>query len=288
MSKRLSLINRTKHTSPPRIGIHGESGVGKSTLFAGGTVSLPTGDIILPSAPNPIFIPTEDGLRGLDTSAFPVADTYQDVVDNLTALASEDHDYKTVVIDSADWLEMLIHQQVINTCTHDVNGTKTMSNSHGGYGRGYEVAMLYWRNILKALDYLNTSKKMVVGIICHSSLVSINDPNSEQPFDRFEMKLHQPKRGTGARDLLVEWSDILGFANSPISVSEKKTTDGKKIVRGSKSRGTLNKLHLRGSAAFTAGNRYNLPEKIDLSWEVLASELVKHSTDNAPTHTEEA
>lgn len=265
MAISLSSIAKTKHAMPPRILIHGQEKSGKSTFFAGGTVNTAQGPVALPSAPKPIFIQTEDGLRGLDAEAFPLANKYQDVVDALGVLAQEDHDYKTLIIDSADWLERLIHQQVIETCIYDVKGVKTMESAHGGYGKAYSVALTYWKSILAGLDWLNTNKSMIVGIICHSVVAPYNDPSAEQPYDVLSLKLHQPKKGTGARDLLSEWADIIGYAEKKVMIS-RKSFDGKEIARAQAIKGVLNKLHLVGSAAYVAGNRYNLPETIDLSW----------------------
>ena len=42
----------------------------------------------------------------------PLAESYIDVMKALDALVNESHDFKTVVIDSLDWLETLIWKQV--------------------------------------------------------------------------------------------------------------------------------------------------------------------------------
>lgn len=269
MAISLSSISRTKHATPPRIILFGPEKVGKSTFFAGGLVNgqPQTG------SPSPIFIRTEDGLNGLDVDAFPLAETYQQVREALTALAQEKHEYKTVIIDSADWLERLIHQFVIETCANDVRGTKTMETAHGGYGKAYAVALSYWREILSGLDYLNKQKGMIVGMICHSTVITVNDPFLPEPIDKWETKLHKPNKGTGARDLLSEWADVIGFAQRETFVARKTTADGKQITRGSAPIGTSNKLHLVGSPGVVAGNRYSLPPTIDLSWQSFSDAL---------------
>jgi len=83
---------------PRRALIYGVQGVGKSTFGA--------------MAEAPIFIQTEDGLSDIDCSRFPIAATYADVLAALGALYSEAHEYRTVVIDSLDWLERLIWADV--------------------------------------------------------------------------------------------------------------------------------------------------------------------------------
>ena len=87
----LENITRGRESKPPRIFAYGQEGVGKSTFGA--------------AAPNPIFIQTEDGLGEIDTAKFPLAKSLNDVLNALTALRDEPHDFQTVVLDSADWLE---------------------------------------------------------------------------------------------------------------------------------------------------------------------------------------
>lgn len=270
MAISLASIAKTKHAAPPRILIHGPEKVGKSTFFAGGSVN----GIMHPGAPNPIYIRTEDGLNGIDTNAFPVAQSYQDVMDALRALATEQHDYQTAVLDSADWFERLIHAKV---CADD--NVRSIELAGGGYGKGYTLATNYWRDFLAAVDYLNRERGMIIGIICHSAIVPFNDPEHE-PYDRFEMKLHQPKKGTGARDLLVEWADVIGFAQRKIYVTKKETASGDKVARGTAAANESNKLHLVGSPAYVAGNRYSLPATIDLNWQAFADAIAAATTTN--------
>ena len=84
----LETIQTGRENKPPRIMVYGQEGVGKSTFGA--------------SAPGAIFIQTEDGLGEIDCRKFPLARNFGDVVAALTALRDEDHNFRTVVIDSLD------------------------------------------------------------------------------------------------------------------------------------------------------------------------------------------
>ena len=77
-----------KQELPPRICIYGNHGIGKSTLAA--------------QFPKPIFISTEDGIAQLDVTSFPKAGHVNDVVGAIKTLIKEEHDFKTVVVDSVD------------------------------------------------------------------------------------------------------------------------------------------------------------------------------------------
>ncbi len=94
----LKQIHSGRRLQPPRLLLYGTEGIGKSTIAS--------------EAPKPIFIPTEDGLDQIDTDSFPLCHSLDDVMAALTALATEEHDYQTVVIDSLDWLARLISDVV--------------------------------------------------------------------------------------------------------------------------------------------------------------------------------
>jgi hypothetical protein len=235
----LSNIKKTKHATPPRLLIHGGAKLGKSTFSA--------------SAPNPIFIRTEDGLNGIDTNAFDLAKSYQDVKEALIALATQPHDFKTVVVDSADWLEALIHAHICKT-----NGTGSMRTAEGGYGNAYNVAANIFKEVLDHLDDLNKRLGMIVIVICHSTVSELRDPEHET-YDIAGLKLHKT-----ASAKLCEWADVIGYAKRPIVVTKNNDGDYKAIDKG---QNVMNELILGSSATSVSGNRYSLPQKIPLVWQ---------------------
>ncbi len=85
MAISLASLKRTTALAAPRILVHGVAGVGKTTFAAG--------------APAPVFICTEDGLGTLEATHFPLARTFDEVVEALAALNKDDHDFATVVIE---------------------------------------------------------------------------------------------------------------------------------------------------------------------------------------------
>ena len=113
----LENIRKGKTQSPPRILIYGCEGIGKSSFGA--------------SAPAPIFVPTEDGLDQIDCESFPLSETFEQFISYLTALVQEEHQYRSVIIDSLDWLERLIWSHV---CA--VYGVKSIEKADGGFGKG--------------------------------------------------------------------------------------------------------------------------------------------------------
>lgn len=253
MAYDLNSIAPTKHAAPPRIVVHAGEKVGKSTFFS--------------QAPSPIFIQTEDGLTGINAQAFPLCESYEDIIACLTALSSEDHNFQTVVIDSMDWAERLIHEKV---CRDE--GVPTIEKAAGGYGKGYQIANDHFRNILSGLNYLNKERGLIVGIICHSKLVTVQDPELE-PVDCYRMKLHSPRSGNGIGDILNEWADVIGFASIVKRVAKREgSPEERKSFKAVKSTGER-KLYLDGSPAFVAGNRYGLPSELPLTWAAFSDAL---------------
>lgn len=242
MSAGLSSVVRKAAPKPPRITIYGVPGVGKSTFAA--------------SAPKPVFILTEDGLGSIDADHFPLASSYDDVMNSLMALASEEHDFHTVVVDSLDWFEGMVWAQ---TCK--ANGWKDLEQP--GYGRGYVAAIDAWKNYIDAVNYLRDERAMTVIQIAHSDTIKFESPETD-PYSRFVLKLH--KR---AAALISEHSDILGFCNYRTSTVKTDAGFNRKVTRGVGSGERF--LFLSERPAFTAKQRYALPDAIPLEWDALAS-----------------
>jgi hypothetical protein len=179
----LNSISRSL-AKPARLIVYGVPGVGKTTLAAG--------------APSPIFIPVEDGLAGQDVPSFPKCDSLDDVRQAMGTLISEDHDFKTVVLDSADVLEPMIWDAV---CTE---GGKASIGDYA-YGRGYELALGKWRDLLRGMDLLR-DKGMTVVLLAHSTVVRFEAPDSDG-YDRYAMRLHKK-----ANACLHDWADAVLFA----------------------------------------------------------------------------
>jgi hypothetical protein len=244
MSFDLKSISQGKSTLPPRIGIYGPEGIGKSTFGS--------------LAPSPIFIPTEDGLGALEVDRFPLAKTYSDVMSAISTLYSDKHKYQTAVIDTMDWLEDLINKHVCKEANMD-------NIEAFGYGKGYIHAADRMREILDGLNALRLERNMTILCIAHSQVKRFDDPASE-PYDRYQLKLH-----TKSASILIEWLDILGFANQQIIVRKEDVGFNQKAKRGVEVGEHI--LHLKRSPAFDAKNRYSLPERLPLDFTALQQAL---------------
>ena len=241
----LESITRGKENKPPRIFLYGQEGVGKSCTAA--------------QAPNPVFIQTEDGLDEINTSKFPLAKSLNDVLNALVALRDEQHDFRTVVLDSADWLERLIWDKVCQDF-----GVRSIEKADGGYGKGYVHALTYWRQIVSLFNDLRNVRGMIVIVIAHSKVERFEDPENAA-YDRYTPRLHK-----SATSLLCEWVDAVLFATKRFRVSKEEGTGfqgDRAIATAIGANGGERILRTVGSPACTAKNRFNLPAEIPLSWQ---------------------
>ena len=248
MAISLSSLRKTGVARPPRIVVYGTHGIGKSTFAA--------------NAPAPVFIQTEEGLDAINVDAFPLCTSYEEMVDAIGALASEDHEFATVVVDSADWAEQLIHKRVAQD-----NNVATIGAI--GYGRGYKAAADYWRQLLDGLDHLRNEKNMQVILLAHTQVKRFDDPLAD-PYDRYQLDLHH-----GSASLVSEWCDILMFANQQYSTVKSDVGFNQKVTRAV---GNGNRvLYTQERPGWQAKSRWSLPDSLPLDYakfsEALASSM---------------
>lgn len=256
MAISLSSLRKGGMNKPPRLVVYGTEGIGKTTFAA--------------SAPNPVFLDIEDGRQSVaDSDGWNIA-SFDECMEALGVLYTENHDFQTVVIDSLDWLERLIWEKVCR----DQN-VKSIEDI--GYGKGYVQAANYWLQFIEGMDALREEKGMISIRLAHSIIQRFDPPDGE-PYDRYQIKLHKTASG-----LIRENSDIVGFCNYHVSIVKTEVGFNKKVARGAG--GHLRYLFLEERPAYQAKNRYGLPEKIELKpvngWAELAQHLPGMSEQKA-------
>lgn len=240
-----SKISSSRCDNPPRIILYGVQGVGKSTWAS--------------KAPNPIFMPTEDGIDALDVQTFPLLSTWDSVQEALISLMNEKHGYETVVLDSLDRLEGLIWTDV---CTEQ----RVKSIEDIGYAKGYIFALSRWNWLLQALDALRSNRKIATVLIGHARTERFESPDTAT-YDRYGLRLHKHASG-----LVQEWADYVHFATYEVFVKTEKGGFGKE--RGKAVGSGVRVVRTTERPFASAKSRVPMPDEIPLDWNVFASYLL--------------
>lgn len=241
-------VASAKSNQPDRIVIYGVEGVGKTTFGA--------------QAPAPIFLCAEDGVRSLDvpkllTSHGDDPKTFNDVLDCLGCLISEEHSYRTLVVDTVDWLEPLIKADTMATFCQGDEG------KYDAFGRGLKMSIGNWRKLLVMLDAVRTSKNMEIILLAHAQLKAEESPTVGQEVKRYAMKI-PGSPGASPSALLREWCDSLLFATfeevrreeSPGKIKANPT--GRRVLKTQR------------AMMWEAKTRWKLPVEMPLSYEAYA------------------
>lgn len=241
MAFNLKSIQKNTAMAAPRLMLYGVEGIGKTTFAAG--------------APDPVFICTEDGLGSLQVDHFPLATKASDVLDAIGALWNEKHEFKTVVLDSVDWLDNMIWADV--EAKHDAKDL--------AYGKGAMIVADRWREVLAGLNALRNDKGMIVMLLAHCQIKRFDSPEVE-PFDRYQPKLQERSNA-----ILREWVDALLFANYKTIVRKDDVGFNKTNNRGISTGERL--LFTSEKPAYMAKNRYSLPESLPMGWDAFAQAI---------------
>ena len=262
MAISLASLRRGGEIKPPRLMLYTGHGWGKTSLAAG--------------APNPVFIQLEDGLGLLDTPTFGLLRTYDEVMQALGELYTAEHEFKTVVVDTLDWLEPIVWAE---TCAQNVDarGVPWASIEAAGYGKGYLAAVDVWRGVLDGLTALRDERGMGVILLAHAEVKRFEAPDTD-PYDRYQPKLH-----SRASALVQEHVDDVLFGNYRVSLVRTDTKDKNSKVRGVG--GGNQVLYTTERPSHLAKNRWRLPDTISMpddpaqTWAALAQHLPFYTTN---------
>jgi len=222
--------------------VYGTHGLGKSTFGA--------------TYKKPLLIRTEDGADNLGVYTFPkLVETFPEMLAALETVHNEQHDFKTIIIDSLDWLEPIVWAA---TCAK--HGQPSIESF--GYGKGYIETDAEWKLLMSWFDALRNNRGMETVLIAHSEIKNYASPETE-PYDRYQIKLH--KRAFG---LWQEWADMVLFCKFKTSIERTETGFNQEARRGA---GTGERvICTEERPAFLAKNRWGLPPEIyigtDKTW----------------------
>jgi len=216
----------------------GEGGVGKTRL-----ASL---------FPKPVWIPTENPGQTLqgrpDIPMFPLAESAKEVFEAFQALYEQDHDYKTVVVDSITKMNILFESHVVAT---DIKKPSSINQANGGYGNGHGAVAEMHRRVRMYAELLMRDKGMNVVFLAHADTKTFNPPDGE-PYSYYTIRMNERSIAHYTDDV-----DLVGFVKLKTYTTgsgdvKKATTDGTReiVCQPSPSHVSKNRLGIVEPVAF--------------------------------------
>ena len=256
--KRPSLANVSSkvRSDPPRIVIHGVSGIGKTSLAA--------------YMPSPLWIqsPGETGLETLvSNNQLPERPIFQfedaakpdlmstqcqswtDLLGACDALLNDEHTHKTLVGDVFNGWERLCHEYV---CGQEFGGDWG-EKGFMAYQRGYDIAVQYWKELQMKIDRLRTERGMYFVGLSHSKVTTFKNPVGPD-YDRWEPSMHKK-----TWEATFGWADIVLFLNQ-----ETHAVDAKAGAKKAKTVTGVRMMYTTATASWDAKHRHGIPEEIPM------------------------
>jgi hypothetical protein len=222
--------------------LYGPQGVGKTTWAS--------------KAPDPLFLDIERGSDDLDVARTPQIDSWEGLGSTLKRLLDEGGEWKTLVLDSVDWAEKLLHQKL---CREAGVQEHELVKIQGGYGSGYTMAAARISSMLKMFDAIQKKHGWIIVLLGHTKSQRIDDPQRAS-YTQWQLNLHE-KAAAPVR----EWVDEMFFAQTDVSIMEvdsRGKDGGRSIAKGGKKRW----ITTVGSPAVAAKNRLGITTDLPLEW----------------------
>lgn len=260
----LKSIKKTVKTEPPKFLVYGREKIGKTTFAA--------------ESDNPIFIFTEEGRGQLNLAAYPfgeseVAPSYGAVLEAVDSLATQQHDFKTLVIDSVTSLNNLMIDYVCaENGEPDILGLE--KGSKFGYMKGFETLGKEHNVFLSRLTELQHKTKMAIVLIAHAAVSKTPSPNSDD-YQTWSPDLNEKYVSTHYK----KWADAILFFGTQRPLLEKDKSGKAKDKTGL---GIQRIIYTEPSFSHVAGNRYKLPPEIPFNefgtWSLIKQMILSNVT----------
>lgn len=242
--------------------LYGVKGIGKS--------SFPL------ESPKPIYLGSEDNSE-LDAAKFPQVKEWSDLEKCLSALLTQAHDFKTLVIDTIDNLQEIAEIEILKAETG-----KTMATAFGGYGKAYEkMANMFLQMREKYLKPLREQKGMNIILLAHAEKVKHEDPMTVTNWDNYQTAIHKK-----VKPIFEDWCSAILFANYLLVRSESDQGiiyaegDGRRVI------------YTEERPSHIAKNRFNLPYQMPFkrngTFALLADAIEKFYQEKGDTAEIEA
>lgn len=146
-----------------------------------------------------------------------------ELFDQLKALLQDEHEYKTLIIDSVTGLEALFVANVIDA---QPPRQKTMNAAGSGFGSAWDTVTGKHGRIRKAAELLRERRGMNVVFIAHVEVDRVDPPDGEA-YSKYNLQLHKK-----TAPVYINNSDIVGFIKQDTTVMEggKAVTSDERLM----------------------------------------------------------
>ena len=170
------ILTTPTNNKPIILTIVGEGGIGKTTFAS--------------TFPNPIILRTEDGTMSLDgrddVALFPVSKSTKECFDYISMLGTEEHNFKTLVIDSITQFNTMIEKEILDSDPK----AKSINSALGGYGAGHSAVSEVHRKFREWCGMLSNDKNMNIVFIAHTDTETIEMPDSDA-YTRYTIRMNK-------------------------------------------------------------------------------------------------
>ena len=215
---------------PVKCLFYGKPGFGKSTIAS--------------KFPNPVFLDIEGGLKFIKAKRSPRIESFGQMFKIVKELYEKEHDFKSLVIDSIDWAQNLIFEKVATDNNKD-------SVADIGWQKGFDESIEVMLKLLKILEALSFKKGMHIILTGHSKIKSFDSPTLDS-YGTHVSAMHEK-----IAPAVIQWCDGVIFCDYKVTVAEKENGKMKGVGNGERT------LFCQERPAYTAKNRFGLPEKIE-------------------------
>ncbi len=221
--------------------VYGPEGIGKSTFAA--------------QFPEVLFIDTEGSTKDMDVGRFEAPSSWTMLLEEVSCVRAHPELCRTLVIDTADWAEMLCISHVCSK--YQKQGIEDF-----GYGKGYVYVQEEFGRLLNGLEEVVKNGTNVV-LTAHAKMRKFEQPDEMGAYDRWEMKLTKQ-----TSPMVKEWADMILFANYKTYVVN---VDGQGAQKGkNKAQGGKRVMYTSHHPCWDAKNRYGLDNELPFAYSEIA------------------
>lgn len=225
---------RGRVKKPLFVALYSGPGIGKTSFFA--------------SFPKPYFFDFEESTHNIDVMRHRPS-SFSQVMDDLEEIYNESKitDFKSLIFDTVDELERLMHRQIASDKGKD-------SIDDIGWQKGYNnYSIDKLHDFISLCREIRDKHNIHIGYSAHAQSTVKIDLEKGLSYNRYSMALHRK-----AAEYLFGQVDIVLFAKKDMAL--RQTSDERVIAKD------LNKriLHTNYSALYDAKNRIGLPDTLPM------------------------